>query len=545
MKFWNFSTQTLAALLASVSIINAGGPASGDAIADPNSAVVKLTTDSFQSFIQENPLVLAEFFAPWCGYCKSLGPEFSKAADSLNESHPNIKLAQVDCTEEADLCSEQGIRGYPTLKVLRGEATEDYEGPRDSNGIAEYMIKQTLPAVQDIESVDQLSTVLEEQSKPFVVQVLGSKVDESANSTYYEVASEKRKDLNFISLKDSPVVDEFNKKINVNLNKLKNNKYLLVHPSDYKDVREFSEKSFSKEGLTTFIANEVVPYFGDINRDTYLMYMSSPVPLGYYFYNSEEERAKVEPLFNKLGKENRGKINFVGLDANLFGRHAEILNMNPEIVPLFAIQDIQNNKKYGIDQSANPNGPSDKTISQFIKDFNKGKLSPIVKSEDLPTDEEKQSQSVVKLVGHNHDAVLKNLDKDVFVKYYAPWCGHCKRLAPSWEELASIYGSNETDSKVVIANLDHTANDVDTPVEIEGYPTLLLYPANGKVDAKTGLREAVVFEGPREIDSLIEFIQEKGGAKVDGKSLKQAKESAAAEEEEVVGEDEENTHDEL
>ena len=90
----------------------------GDAVADPNSAVVKLTSENFASFIEENPLILAEFFAPWCGYCKMLGPEYSKAADSLNESHPKIKLAQIDCTEDEALCMEHGIRGYPTLKSL-------------------------------------------------------------------------------------------------------------------------------------------------------------------------------------------------------------------------------------------------------------------------------------------------------------------------------------------------------------------------------------------------------------------------------------------
>ena len=118
MKFWTYSTKVLATLLAVVSITHASGPTDGDAVADPNSAVVKLTSENFASFIEENPLILAEFFAPWCGYCKMLGPEYSKAADSLNESHPKIKLAQIDCTEDEALCMEHGIRGYPTLKII-------------------------------------------------------------------------------------------------------------------------------------------------------------------------------------------------------------------------------------------------------------------------------------------------------------------------------------------------------------------------------------------------------------------------------------------
>ena len=63
MKFWTYSTKVLATLLAVVSITHASGPTDGDAVADPNSAVVKLTSENFASFIEENPLILAEFFA--------------------------------------------------------------------------------------------------------------------------------------------------------------------------------------------------------------------------------------------------------------------------------------------------------------------------------------------------------------------------------------------------------------------------------------------------------------------------------------------------
>ncbi|CUM57602.1 uncharacterized protein AC631_04205 [Debaryomyces fabryi] len=544
MKFWKFSTQALSSLLAAVSVVNASGPSDGEAAADPNSAVVQLTSSDYKSFIDANPLVLTEFFAPWCGYCKILGPEFSKAADSLNESHPNIKLAQVDCTVEEELCMEHGIRGYPSLKVMRGSeaAPEDYDGPREAAGIAEYMIKQSLPAVSTPVEAEELTSLIDAQDKPYIIQVLpegynGEKDKANSNETFAKVANENRKDLTFISVESKDLVDSLKTKLpKASLNKVKSPKYLIVRPDSPEDISEFSA-SFDKESLTSFIKTEIVPYFGDINRDTYLMYMTSPLPLGYYFYNNEEERKLVEETFKKLGKEHRGKINFVGLDANVFGRHAEALNMNPEVVPLFAIQNLQENKKYGISQEENPEGPSTKTIEKFVKDFFKGKVDPIVKSEPLPTKDEIANQSVVKLVAHNHDDILKDTSKDILVKYYAPWCGHCKKLAPAWEELAEIYGSNKADAKVVIADLDHTANDVNTPVEIAGYPTLVFYPANGKIDSKTGLREAVVYDKPRELDSLIEFIKDQGGHKIDGSQLRESKEA-------VIEEDEIN-HDEL
>ncbi|PSK41153.1 protein disulfide-isomerase domain [Candidozyma pseudohaemuli] len=551
MKFWKFSTTAVAALLASVSMVSAGGPADGQAAADPDSAVVKLTEKEFKGFLEENPLVLTEFFAPWCGYCKILGPEFSKAADILNESHPNIKLAQIDCTEQEDLCHKHEIRGYPTMKVMRGpfQQPDDYDGPRDADGIVNYMVKQSLPPVQLVEDADAFVAASKAENQPFIVQVFPSKLQKkfsSHNETFGELANEKRKSMSFFSIEDDAQIAKLDKAVSAKLSGLKEPAYLVIHPNELDDVRVFSGE-VNKSSLEEFSVNAKVPYFGDINRDTYLTYMTSSLPLGYYFYSHIDERAAVDKFFTELGKKYAGKINFVGLDASQYGRHAEILNMNPEIVPLFAIQDNSNSRKYGIDQTENPN-PSTDDIKKFVEDFLAGKVEPIIKSEPLPSEEEVASQAVVKLVSHNYEDILKDNSKDVFVKYYAPWCGHCKKLAPIWEELADIYGSKNEDSDVVIAHIDHTLNDVDTPIPIEGYPTLLFYPANGEVDPKTGLREHRLYTDGRDLESLIAYIK-KNGLGVDGEKLRAEKQIVEddGEEEEVVEEaaEEAAEHDEL
>lgn len=539
MQFWKFSTQAIAALLASVSVVSASGPTDGDAIADPNSAVVQLTTKEFKSFLDENPLVLTEFFAPWCGYCKQLAPEFSKAADVLNETHPKIKLAQIDCTVEEDLCQKHGIRGYPTLKVMRGayQQPTDYDGPRDADGIVEYMIRQSKPPVQLVTDYAEFISSGEVERKPYYVQVFPSAAHKefaAQNETYGDIASLEREKLSFYSIEDDKIIAQLKKVVK---GKIADDKptYLIVHPEDLSDARIF-DGEFSKEELTEWASNAKVPYFGDINRDTYLVYMGSSLPLGYYFYNTGEERAAVEKFFAEQGKKHLGKINFVGLDATQFGRHAEILNMNPEIVPLFAIQDNSNGRKYGIDQTAHPEGPSTKDIEEYVEKFLAGDVEPIIKSEPLPTEEEQASQEVVKLVAHNYDQILNDTSKDIFVKYYAPWCGHCKKLAPIWEEMAGIFDSKAKNSQVVIADLDHTLNDVDTPIMIEGYPTLILYPANGEIDPKTGLRKAVIYDKARDLESLLDFVKTNGALGVDGEELKAGKiivEDDDEEEEEV------------
>lgn len=108
--------QSLAAMALAVTAVSA-------------SDVHDLKTDTFKDFISSNQLVLAEFFAPWCGHCKALAPEYEEAATQLKEK--NIPLAKVDCTVEADLCREYGVEGYPTVKVFRGlDNIKPYQGAR-------------------------------------------------------------------------------------------------------------------------------------------------------------------------------------------------------------------------------------------------------------------------------------------------------------------------------------------------------------------------------------------------------------------------------
>jgi protein disulfide-isomerase A1 len=76
------------------------------------SDVIDLTSSNFDSEVNGEKLALVEFFAPWCGHCKSLAPHYEEAATELKNKE-GIKLAKVDCTENQELCQEHGVKGYP------------------------------------------------------------------------------------------------------------------------------------------------------------------------------------------------------------------------------------------------------------------------------------------------------------------------------------------------------------------------------------------------------------------------------------------------
>jgi len=84
-----------------------------------------------------------------------------------------------------------------------------------------------------------------------------------------------------------------------------------------------------------------------------------------------------------------------------------------------------------------------------------------------------------------------------FIKFYAPWCGHCKKLAPTWGDLGSYFKDNDD---VVVAHIDCTAHkDVCQKAEVKGYPTLKIY-FNGQVHKG--------YKGPRDEESLKKFAND-------------------------------------
>ena len=96
---------------------------------EEDSDVVVLTESNFETLVlKSSDLWLVEFYAPWCGHCKKLAPEYTKAASDLKGS---VKLGKVDATVHSQLGSKYGVQGYPTLKFfLPGGQNEEYKGGR-------------------------------------------------------------------------------------------------------------------------------------------------------------------------------------------------------------------------------------------------------------------------------------------------------------------------------------------------------------------------------------------------------------------------------
>merc|ERR1711865_478283 len=124
-----------------------------------------------------------------------------------------------------------------------------------------------------------------------------------------------------------------------------------------------------------------------------------------------------------------------------------------------------------------------------------GKLRAHLKSEPVP---ESQPGPVFTLVGSTFESIVKSPSKDVLVEFYAPWCGHCKKLEPIYRDVAKKL---EGVSTLLIAKMDATVNDVEG-VDVEGFPTIKFWRASNK-------DSPLEYDGDRDANSFVAWLEEK------------------------------------
>jgi len=454
------------------------------------SNVLDLTESTFQGAIEQHDTLMVEFFAPWCGHCKKLAPEYESAADALNEEDPPIRIAKVDCTANGELCQKYGVSGYPTIKMFKGaEESGKYEGARNADGITAYMRKQSGPASTAIDSTSKWEKV--SQNKQTIIVGFFEDYESGNGQVFQKVASALRDDFRFAHSTDSAVVKAAEQE---------EGKIVLYRPRGMKNKFEAGEVIYTGEKFTvglikTWIKENALGSCPIATMDN-LRELKRPLVMAFYKVDYNLDPKGTQYWRNRVMKvgQDFSDMNLAVADNKKFqGMINSELNGaswsfdKPKVV-IFDDAD----KKYIMEEEFSTDG---KSLRAFIEKFNAGEVEAWIKSEDVPAEQ----GALKKVVGKNWDDIVMKNDADVFIKMYAPWCGHCKSMAPAWEEFAQ---KMEGDDGIVVADFDATANDPGHPsYSASGYPTLYWAPAGDKSNPKK-------YQGGRSVADFEKWVKE-------------------------------------
>jgi len=458
-------------------------------IYDPDVHV--LTNDNFQAFISSNEYVLVEFYAPWCGHCKRLAPEYAKAATTLKQRESPVKLAKVDATVHGEAAKQFDVKGYPTLKFFRNGEASEYGGGRTESEIVSWLTKKSSPVSKELASQEELDSFTSSRASTRIVAYL-QPVDVQ---TWLKVAgSDKFDGLTFGHVKDSSFFGdrvqgtvEVYKDGNVITDSAANEKLLeLIHKTRIQQ----RPRVFSEHWLGWLLDNSF-PLV-----DTYS-----------------------EQVVTRAESKKRDLLVIVAPDVVASAAAASVAAARKDKLVVATTTDVDAAKNWGISGDVKPSAIltinskknsqqwiwneetegalNAESLAAFVDASTQGTYSSYLKSEPVP----ENNGPVTVLVGKTIQEAITN-NKDVFVKFYAPWCGHCKTLAPIWEELGEAFAD---DDNVVIAKLDATANKLPPTLAVKSYPTLILFTAKGK---------QVSYNGERDLPSLKSWVDSKKAKKV-------------------------------
>jgi protein disulfide-isomerase A1 len=248
---------------------------------------------------------MVEFYAPWCGHCKTLAPLYDIAAETLAKLSPPLKIAKVDCTVEKKACETYDVKGFPTLKVFRNGVPSEYKGQRSAEDIVATVTKASMPVVSELTGFDftNKSAKLEAFVKSGKVALVAFLKKDAKESKAFKAAAEK---LDLLVASTDNEADA--KKHNV-----KSPAIVLFKTFD--DLKNVYEGKFDEESIIEFAKSNSVPLVDDIGAENYEKYMEGGLPIAYFFTDDASQKEKFAPALNKLAKDNKGKMFFVYIDA--------------------------------------------------------------------------------------------------------------------------------------------------------------------------------------------------------------------------------------
>lgn len=450
-----------------------------------------LDDDNFDDAVAKHEFLLVEFYAPWCGHCKNLAPEYASAATTL-ASEP-AKLAKVDATEAKDTGARFEIKGFPTLIFFKNGNKMEYNGGRTASEIVSWVKKQSGPPAKTLATSDDV-LALQESGDAVVIGYFAD-VDSASAKAFLALASAD--DILEYGISSADGVK--------NHLSLSGDSVVVLKPFDDKRADFTVGDALDSAAAAAFISAESTPLVQTFSQTAAKKIFSSSIQKHALFFTDPkaDHHTSLLEKFTGVAKSFKGQILVVNVPTSE-AKVAEYFGINK--FPAFVFVDMSSGssmKKFPYSGSFDDAD----AISAHVSAVLTGELKATLKSEEpTPAD---TAGDVKVLRGSSFNDIVMNNDKDVLVEFYAPWCGHCKKLAPTWDELGAKFAAVDS---VVIAKMDSTANEVDVEgLDVKGFPTLYFFPGKDKKPVK--------YESGRELEDFVEYLKENAATKFDHDEL--------------------------
>ncbi|KAM5131440.1 protein disulfide-isomerase A2 [Callospermophilus lateralis] len=385
---------------------------------------------------------------------------------------------------------------YPTLKFFRdGNRThpEEYTGPREAKSIVEWLKRRVGSSATRLEDEEGAQALMD--AGDVVVIGFFQDLEDEDVATFLALARDAL-DMTFGFTDQPKLFQKFG---------LTKDTVVLFKKFDEgrADFPVDEELGLDLGDLSRFLITHSMLLVTEFSNQTSRRIFGARILNHLLLFVNQTLASHREILegFREAAPPLRGQVLFVVVDVDASNDHVlQYFGLKAEEAPTLRLVNIETTKKY-----APPGGGpiTSASVAAFCQMVFSGKLKPYLLSQEVPSDWDQRS--VKTLVGKNFEQVAFDETKNVFVKFYAPWCSHCKEMAPAWEALAEKYRDHED---IIIAELDATANELEA-FTVSGFPRLLYFPA-GRDRKLPTLPQMMEYKGSRDLESFSKFLDSGG-----------------------------------
>eukprot|EP01050_Picozoa_sp_SAG11_P005282 SAG11_NODE_365_length_10153_cov_3.204695_7_plen_669_part_00 len=465
--------------------------------------VTRIGDISFNATSYASPLMLVEFFAPWCGHCKAFRPVFEEACEELREEKRRVMCAEVDATRSIALSERFQVKSYPTLKMFRHGVPYETPALKSADAVVKFISEQSLPGFTTVENVEDLQAIFntnqrKEISDRFVLFCLekASLKDPGIMNLFSHVVNVLRGRISFALSTEKSLCSAIgpHESISVVLDQRFASAYEQAVQSA--DIGAFNETdpdlrfaNGNKVGkaleVLEWVRGRLKPLVGFLTSQNYEAVWRQKRPLLVAF--AEGNYSTDFSIADSMLRNYRDNILPV---AEKFSKYMYFAMAEPDdtdgLLDQFGMVDMQGIAigVYGKDGSKHKmkrNGDAFDALSldSFVTEFFNGKTIPFMKSAPLPSAAALEQSDSMIVVGDSFEDIVLDETADVLIMMYSPTCPHCKQLLPHYEQLAAKFSQLGADS-VIIAKMDATVNDPMPGYPVLAYPTIYIAPRGNK-----------------------------------------------------------------
>jgi protein disulfide-isomerase A1 len=333
--------------------------------------VLVLTDDNFDEVIKENEFILVEFYAPWCGHCKKLAPEYSKAAGQLKKDNIKARLAKVDSTVEKKVAERFDVRGYPTLKFFTNGSPIEYGGGRTAQEIVDWLKKKLLPPSQEVKTSDEAEKLISDNE--VVVIYFGETGTEEHNS--FVTVARGFDDITFAHTSDGSIAGKYQ------VEDISSPKVVLFKKFD--EGRNDFTGEIQIDALKTFVDSHQYPDILPFTQKAAQRIFGDGHPALFLFHEGDDAGNRAQQALKEASAALKGKIilSVSGVREGLPKRLADYVGVAEKDIPTVRIVDPGHDElqKFTLESDISAD-----TIIQFYEDWANKRLSPVYKSQEIP-----------------------------------------------------------------------------------------------------------------------------------------------------------------